>query len=185
MNEEEEEILIEEHVKNKNEMLDQFDRMFYAIDSNFMINFKEKLIEEMEKDFKDLRDLFKLTSENNRSRVNAALESAKKCYKNEMDKYLENNIYFTEAELENRHGISADLALKVLREKIDKILPKHEEKLKNSLKIIYDQYKKMNKLNDKKINAMGIDLGTTYSCAAIVIRGKVTFVPNGRGRRLG
>jgi L1 cell adhesion molecule like protein len=182
MNEEEEEILIKEHEKNKSELIDQFDRLFHAIDPNFMINFKEELIGEIEKDFKDLKDLFKLTSENNRSRVNAALESAKKCYKNEMDKYLENNIYFTEAELENRHGISADLALKVLREKIDNISLKHEEKLKNSLKIIYDQYQKTNKLNDKNINAMGIDLGTTYSCAAIVIRGKVTFVPNGRGR---
>ncbi|OXA63728.1 uncharacterized protein LOC110863068 [Folsomia candida] len=103
-------------------------------------------------------------------------------YKAEINKHKSNSEsaqFLTPQDLNDMHVSSKNTTM----QKYTNLSPEHAEQLESLIEKQFEQMCLEQRENSALEPAIGIDLGTTFSCVAIFWEGKMTVIPNAHGKK--
>ncbi|ODM86628.1 Heat shock cognate 71 kDa protein [Orchesella cincta] len=138
---------------------------------------------DIENEFKELKEIFEMKSNASTATINAALETARKMYSEDMEKHLNNHAFLSPTELENKHKDTSERAIQICFQSNSFLNDHHKNVLQDIIDAVYHKYRQQNYMNFSMEPTIGIDLGTTYCCVATYRQGNVITIPNSIGKK--
>ncbi|ODM82872.1 Heat shock 70 kDa protein 6, partial [Orchesella cincta] len=173
------------HEETKANSISLFSKKWQYSNASLRQQYEKELVKQMDPIFSELEDLFLMRMTTGKVTAADSKEEVQKYYHEEMEKHFKNRHFIRPEELHALHKQARKAAIGICKKK--KIITSSQKNaLKQWLESSFQKYKDINDANlnwvDGAEPAIGIDLGTTFCCAAVLHHGEVKIIPNPQGK---
>lgn len=137
---------------------------------------KDDLLSYTNDEFEGTLDVFRMKQKEDEDAVKNALSESRNYYNEEMEKHFQSKPWFEDSDMLELHNKIIETAIERGRSQVD-LTDNQEKILRDVMNSSFKKYQEKNLLRKPTDSyAIGIDLGTTYSCVAVCVKGIVTVI---------